>query len=44
MSDSEISDWTEGEVIEWVLDQFDEETAKCFEGIKLIVITTYNIQ
>jgi len=32
MSDSEISNWTEEEVIKWVVDEFGEETAKYFEG------------
>ena len=31
MSHSEISNWAE-EVIQWAIDEFDEEIAKCFEG------------
>ena len=41
MSESEISDWTEGEVIEWALNEFGEETAKCFEGN--CIVTEYSI-
>ena len=41
MSEYEISDWTEGEVIEWALNEFGEETAKCFESN--CIVTEYSI-
>lgn len=37
MSFPEIHNWTEAEVVEWVVNEFGEEIAKCFEG-KVICI------
>ena len=32
MNDPEICNWTDTEVFERVVNEFDEEIAKCFEG------------
>ena len=46
MSYPKIRNWTETEVIEWVVTEFGEDVAKCFEGkvsCFLPVASSYNI-